>query len=377
MARLPVPEWFLLFGGGAVSVSSFNTRTGAVVPASGDYDFAQIAGPFVPEGVQGIPSGAANIAATTGIAYPTTLTAASIWSLPSAASMPAGTVVWFVDPSQLVTASHTITAAPNGTDKIMGANSNLLILNAAGQMAQFTTDGVANWTVSLSNSAPLASPALTGTPTAPTAAALTNNTQLATTAYADTADTVVGKSYFGGQSGFPNIVATMNPLYNNATIVWPASNRLLAYRVVVPATGTLSAITIFVQASSGNIGLAIYDCGATTTNTFTRLATTGAVACPSGTAWQTVAGISLAVTAGQNLMFALSADNTTFSTQIYSGSGNTQGKSTLPTGFLPGGGTCAGVTGFYIATSHPPPTTIAVASINQLMYPVCIMCVIT
>ena len=36
--------------------------------------------------------------------------------------------------------------------------------------------------------APLASPALTGTPTAPTAAALTNNTQIATTAYADTAD---------------------------------------------------------------------------------------------------------------------------------------------------------------------------------------------
>lgn len=35
--------------------------------------------------------------------------------------------------------------------------------------------------------APLASPAFTGTPTAPTAAALTDNTQIATTAYADTA----------------------------------------------------------------------------------------------------------------------------------------------------------------------------------------------
>jgi hypothetical protein len=35
--------------------------------------------------------------------------------------------------------------------------------------------------------APLASPALSGTPTAPTAAALTNNTQVATTAYTDTA----------------------------------------------------------------------------------------------------------------------------------------------------------------------------------------------
>ena len=39
----------------------------------------------------------------------------------------------------------------------------------------------------LDDKAPLASPALTGTPTAPTAAAGTNNTQIATTAYADAA----------------------------------------------------------------------------------------------------------------------------------------------------------------------------------------------
>lgn len=39
----------------------------------------------------------------------------------------------------------------------------------------------------VTGAAPLASPALTGTPTAPTAAALTNNTRLATTAYTDSA----------------------------------------------------------------------------------------------------------------------------------------------------------------------------------------------
>lgn len=39
----------------------------------------------------------------------------------------------------------------------------------------------------LNAKAPLASPALTGTPTAPTAAALTSNTQIASTAYADAA----------------------------------------------------------------------------------------------------------------------------------------------------------------------------------------------
>jgi hypothetical protein len=53
--------------------------------------------------------------------------------------------------------------------------------------------------------APKASPALTGTPTAPTASALTNNTQLATTAYADTADalkqSLTGKDAASGYAG--------------------------------------------------------------------------------------------------------------------------------------------------------------------------------
>ena len=44
-------------------------------------------------------------------------------------------------------------------------------------------DGTANITVADSTKAPLASPALTGTPTAPTAATSTNTTQLATTAF--------------------------------------------------------------------------------------------------------------------------------------------------------------------------------------------------
>jgi Protein of unknown function (DUF2793) len=42
--------------------------------------------------------------------------------------------------------------------------------------------------------APLISPAFAGTPTAPTSAALSNNTNLATTAYADTADLVIAAS---------------------------------------------------------------------------------------------------------------------------------------------------------------------------------------
>jgi hypothetical protein len=57
----------------------------------------------------------------------------------------------------------------------------------ASNAAAATSSLSSSTTTSLALKAPLASPALTGVPTAPTAAALTNNTQLSTTAYADAA----------------------------------------------------------------------------------------------------------------------------------------------------------------------------------------------
>lgn len=60
--------------------------------------------------------------------------------------------------------------------------------NHTGTQAQST---VVNLVADLALKAPLASPGLTGNPTAPTQAALNNSTRLATTAYVDTADAVV------------------------------------------------------------------------------------------------------------------------------------------------------------------------------------------
>ncbi|MDR2392620.1 MAG: hypothetical protein LBD93_00445, partial [Treponema sp.] len=59
-----------------------------------------------------------------------------------------------------------------------GSNSGLDADTLDGQQGSYYAS-----TNALSLKAPLASPALTGTPTAPTAAALTNNTQIATTAF--------------------------------------------------------------------------------------------------------------------------------------------------------------------------------------------------
>ena len=49
--------------------------------------------------------------------------------------------------------------------------------------------------VKLNGAAPIASPAFTGTPTAPTAATSTNSTQIATTAFVKAQNYAAGKSY--------------------------------------------------------------------------------------------------------------------------------------------------------------------------------------
>jgi hypothetical protein len=67
----------------------------------------------------------------------------------------------------------------------MGANKVTGLVNGSG--AQDAAAFGQLPTLASLGAAPLASPALTGTPTAPTAAALTDDTQLATTAYTDSA----------------------------------------------------------------------------------------------------------------------------------------------------------------------------------------------
>lgn len=80
-----------------------------------------------------------------------------------------------LSPVQAVTPMASYLTVPAGTP-------------AAGNFVLATGPTAWEWaTPSMAGFAPLASPALTGTPTAPTAAALTDSTQIATTAYADAA----------------------------------------------------------------------------------------------------------------------------------------------------------------------------------------------
>jgi hypothetical protein len=69
---------------------------------------------------------------------------------------------------------------------------------------------VADLTADLADKAPLASPALTGTPTAPTATAGTNSTQVATTAYADAAVAALVDAAPGTLNTLNEIAAAIN-----------------------------------------------------------------------------------------------------------------------------------------------------------------------
>lgn len=75
-------------------------------------------------------------------------------------------------------------------------------INASAAIAQ---SKIADLTTDLAAKAPLASPTLTGTPLAPTATAGTNNTQIATTAYADSAVAAL-------VDGAPELLNTLNEL---------------------------------------------------------------------------------------------------------------------------------------------------------------------
>lgn len=82
------------------------------------------------------------------------------------------------------------------------------LVDNANNISTNTTNITAN-TNAIALKAPLDSPALTGTPTSTTAAAGTNNTQIATTAYADNAASVAAA---GVVSSAPAALDTLNEL---------------------------------------------------------------------------------------------------------------------------------------------------------------------
>lgn len=191
---------------GTAGVASFNTRTGPVVLLSSDVTSALNYTPLAP----------ANNLSDLGSAA----TARTNLGLGTAATMAATA---FLQPSNnLSDIANAATARTNlglGTAATMaatafmqGANNLSELTNAATARANLGLGTMATQTASLY--ALLASPAFTGTPTAPTAAYGTNTTQLATTAFVQNAFSVTQ-------------YATWNPT-NKASIVVLSNGNLTA-----------------------------------------------------------------------------------------------------------------------------------------------------
>mgnify|MGYP003109838987 CR=1 FL=1 len=87
--------------------------------------------------------------------------------------------------------------------------ADAIVYDNNGTDAEGTLQNLVNAANAVTNKADLASPAFTGTPTAPTASAGTNSTQIATTAYADNAASVAAA---GVVSSAPGTLDTLNEL---------------------------------------------------------------------------------------------------------------------------------------------------------------------
>ena len=119
-------------------------------------------------------------------------------------------------------------------NSITGLSSTTPVVNGTAAVGVGTTTARGDHVHPTDTSrAPLASPALTGTPTAPTASAGTNTTQLATTAFVTTADNL--KANLSGAT-FTGIVTTgSNPAFS----AYPAVNYGTSGTSVVYHTATL------------------------------------------------------------------------------------------------------------------------------------------
>jgi hypothetical protein len=256
-------------------VSSFNTRTGAVVLTGADLTAAGgallaspvftgvPAGPtaapgtntvqlattaFVMAAVSGVVSGVSSFNARTGAV---TLTSTDLSA--AGGALVASSVASFNGrtggvnliandisaASGALLASPAFTGLPTSTTPTAGDNSTRIA----------TTAFVASQT----GFAPLASPAFTGVPTAPTAALGTNSTQLATTAFvlSEVAASVSGVASFNSRTGIVTLLANDVTAAGGALLASPVFTGTPSAPTAAPGTSTTQlATTAFVAATA-------------------------------------------------------------------------------------------------------------------------------
>jgi hypothetical protein len=176
--------------------------------------------------------------------------------------------------TQLATTAHVFAERTN-----TATLTNKTISGASNTLSNIAQSSVTSLTADLAAKAPLASPALTGTPTAPTAAAATNTTQVATTAHvfaerSNTA-TLTNKTINGSSNTLTNIAqSSITDLEASLAALSSAIDlKVDLLGEVILGSGT-TAITHNAHANRSCI---VNQAGATT-GTFAATATSGALA---------------------------------------------------------------------------------------------------
>jgi hypothetical protein len=298
--------------GGTAGVASFNTRTGVVVLTAADLTAvggALLASPIftgAPQAPTAAPGTNTNQIATT--AYVAAAVAAATAGVSSFNGRTGAVTLTVADVSAVGVASFNgragavaligndvsaaggamvnspvFTGVPSAPTAALNTNTTQLATTAYVMNALVGYGGVASFNgragavtltaadVTGAGGALSASPVFTGTPTAPTATAGTNNTQLATTAFVAAAISsgVAGVASFNGRTGVVSLIANDLSAVGGALLASPAFTG-------VPIAPTATAGTNSTQlATTAFVGAAITAAASTATPTMNGTASAG------------------------------------------------------------------------------------------------------
>ena len=156
----------------------------------------------------------------------------------------------------------------------------------------------------------------------------------------------------------PGLVSALSPLAFDRSSPLNVANFAFGSRVVIPRSGTLTDLAIYlVGVSAGNISAGVYS--AETTRA--RLYTTGSIACPAAGSWQIVGDPNLEVEAGEQYDLVFSASDGSIDPISHAASENNV--VLLPDSYADGE-TAKPKLGWYKSASHPIPATFAEAGIT-------------
>jgi hypothetical protein len=196
---------------------------------------------------------AAVTASTTGVSSFNTRTGAVVFTAADLTSVNGATLA-----SPVFTGTPTAPTAVNGTNTQQLATCAFVLAElVAGSVSSFNTR-VGAVTLTLADitgagGAPIANAALTGVPTAPTAAQTVNNTQLATTAYVRAAIAAIPADVtsFNGRTGAVTLINNDISAAGGALLAGPAFSGVPTAPTAVAGTNTTQlATTAFVAAAT-------------------------------------------------------------------------------------------------------------------------------